>query len=217
MKYVLATTAAALAIVSAGTAGAAVITLNTTIDLSVWNLAGSPIGMNGSADETVQFQSGDTVILDIDFLGDQTLQVDQVGRISGALSNGSPGIIPAFTGTMFLRNLSGPALATSYSNQNQICCNLGMHVFNGAFMTGSGPITFSGAVFTFENVQTGLAGNSPVTASGGRLDLDARNGVIGHLAGPTGVPEPSTWALLLSGFGGIGAMIRRRRSAVAAV
>jgi choice-of-anchor C domain-containing protein len=31
----------------------------------------------------------------------------------------------------------------------------------------------------------------------------------------TGVPEPATWALMIAGFGGAGAMLRRRRTAVA--
>ncbi|MGH6911978.1 MAG: PEPxxWA-CTERM sorting domain-containing protein, partial [Phenylobacterium sp.] len=31
----------------------------------------------------------------------------------------------------------------------------------------------------------------------------------------TMVPEPSTWAMMLLGFGGIGAMIRRRRQTLA--
>jgi hypothetical protein len=30
------------------------------------------------------------------------------------------------------------------------------------------------------------------------------------------VPEPGTWALMIMGFGGAGAMIRRRRAALAA-
>jgi hypothetical protein len=30
---------------------------------------------------------------------------------------------------------------------------------------------------------------------------------------PVGVPEPATWAILLTGFGGLGAMLRRRRPA----
>ncbi len=33
---------------------------------------------------------------------------------------------------------------------------------------------------------------------------------------PGGVPEPGTWALLLGGFGGLGAMLRRRRAAAVA-
>jgi hypothetical protein len=30
--------------------------------------------------------------------------------------------------------------------------------------------------------------------------------------GPTGVPEPAAWALMVAGFGGLGAMLRRRRA-----
>jgi hypothetical protein len=35
------------------------------------------------------------------------------------------------------------------------------------------------------------------------------NGALG------GVPEPATWAMMLIGFGGLGAMIRRRRATTA--
>jgi len=35
------------------------------------------------------------------------------------------------------------------------------------------------------------------------------------LAGQVGVPEPGTWALMIMGFGGAGAMIRRRKAALA--
>lgn len=34
-------------------------------------------------------------------------------------------------------------------------------------------------------------------------------------ADTAGVPEPRTWALMLLGFGGLGAMLRRRRRATA--
>jgi hypothetical protein len=38
----------------------------------------------------------------------------------------------------------------------------------------------------------------------------------GHLVGGGGaIPEPATWALMIAGFGGAGAMLRRRRTAVA--
>jgi hypothetical protein len=35
-------------------------------------------------------------------------------------------------------------------------------------------------------------------------------GSTGSVSGP--VPEPASWALLLTGFGGMGAMMRRRRA-----
>jgi hypothetical protein len=37
----------------------------------------------------------------------------------------------------------------------------------------------------------------------------------GPVAGVGGVPEPATWALMLSGFGGLGVILRRRRSQAA--
>jgi hypothetical protein len=41
-------------------------------------------------------------------------------------------------------------------------------------------------------------------------------GVRFTLNGPGGVPEPATWALMIVGFGGAGAMLRRRRAALVA-
>ena len=43
-------------------------------------------------------------------------------------------------------------------------------------------------------------------------DVMSRYGLSGSLA-VSAVPEPETWAMLLAGFGLIGAMARRRRSA----
>ena len=38
---------------------------------------------------------------------------------------------------------------------------------------------------------------------------------IGLSTAPAGVPEPASWALMLAGFTGLGAMLRRRRAALA--
>ena len=40
-------------------------------------------------------------------------------------------------------------------------------------------------------------------------------GAIARMVPPGGVPEPTTWALMIMGFGGIGAMLRRRRGGLA--
>jgi PEP-CTERM motif len=41
-------------------------------------------------------------------------------------------------------------------------------------------------------------------------------GTSGVFPAPGGVPEPATWAMMIIGFGGVGAVIRRRRGQMAA-
>jgi hypothetical protein len=41
--------------------------------------------------------------------------------------------------------------------------------------------------------------------------FDGKTGNVGATLAPTGVPEPATWAVMLLGFGGIGAAMRSRR------
>lgn len=48
------------------------------------------------------------------------------------------------------------------------------------------------------------------------LTIDGPGDIIGG-AGGGGVPEPATWAMMIFGFAGIGAALRRRRSAGVAV
>ena len=47
------------------------------------------------------------------------------------------------------------------------------------------------------------------------LTIDGPGNIIG--AGGGGVPEPATWAMLIFGFAGVGAALRRRRSGSVAV
>jgi hypothetical protein len=51
-----------------------------------------------------------------------------------------------------------------------------------------------------------------------RLDINGPGNILPIGGGnPGGVPEPATWAMLIFGFAGIGAVLRRRRSAGVAV
>jgi hypothetical protein len=59
--------------------------------------------------------------------------------------------------------------------------------------------------FTFDD-----GNQNPRAAQGGREPLSYVWLVHDGDIAAAGVPEPSTWALLLAGFGGVGAMLRRR-------
>lgn len=137
------------------------------------------------------------------------------GYYSGNLLNGSPADIQnqkealATLGFNWDGNWSalssGGNVITSLTGGNQI--NFGQIL--------SGP-TIIGA--HFGNV-VGPAGNVSVfwlldlTAPTDHVTLDFPQGFSNAALYSTGaaVPEPATWALMLLGFGGIGAVLRRRR------
>ncbi|MBS0332858.1 MAG: PEPxxWA-CTERM sorting domain-containing protein, partial [Proteobacteria bacterium] len=73
------------------------------------------------------------------------------------------------------------------------------------FPPNNGAFSFDQAQFSF-TVDT-LSG--PATLTGGQFAYE-------NFDGPAAAPEPAAWALMLLGFGGLGAMLRsRRRAAVA--
>ena len=105
--------------------------------------------------------------------------------------------------------------------------------FNNAWIQGVG----TGGSFTDEPTNTGVVFNVSSkfvglsTVEGGDFSFDLTNATgIGASAGKTlnsfrasssgtldiTVPEPSTWALMIMGFGGAGALLRRRRVAALA-
>jgi PEP-CTERM motif-containing protein len=84
---------------------------------------------------------------------------------------------------------------------------------NACFDYGAGPGTFWYPETDPFLVHGALVGFPGATQSGA-LTINAGfdvQGTVDLAAGP-GVPEPSVWALLLLGFGALGATLRRRRS-----
>lgn len=90
-------------------------------------------------------------------------------------------------------------------------------------VTGTGLTDFmdgndvSGSIIAGTALGAGYIMYSGLTASEFH---DSGNGltddVIAYTAGAGGVPEPAAWAMMLVGFGGLGAVLRRRRSSMLA-
>jgi hypothetical protein len=77
--------------------------------------------------------------------------------------------------------------------------------------------TASGQSFTDETSNSFhlVAGQSYTLKFQGHASADETgfiDAISANVANVAGVPEPATWALMLGGFGGLGAMLRRRRA-----
>ncbi|HEX7946761.1 MAG TPA: PEPxxWA-CTERM sorting domain-containing protein [Phenylobacterium sp.] len=95
----------------------------------------------------------------------------------------------------------------------QLSASTGDSVFSG---DASLATWVSGPVLTF----TGTGGDvtltiKDVTTSGGISNLALDNLRLSVTGGPDAVPEPTAWAMMILGFGGVGGLMRRRRGLAA--
>lgn len=87
-----------------------------------------------------------------------------------------------------------------------------------AFQTSGGPFAPTpftvSARSTFGGTTMGAFGASTVTNSGlaqGALAINAGSTAVPLAVITGGVPEPASWAMMIIGFGGVGALMRRRQ------
>lgn len=190
-------------------ARAAVVNLHSNIDLGAFDLSGSVIDLTGSPPESASFAAGDTLKLDIDFKGNQTLKLGTAYRFTPILT--TFGDTYDASGAISLHDFAGALTTVSGAFY---CCSFGFN-FTTPGYAGSGPIEFSGVTFTFANLT--FATPVPVrrTASGVFLEIatynNGGNGVGELPRAGAAVPEPASWALMILGLGGVGAAIRRQR------
>lgn len=146
-------------------------------------------------------------VVDIDFVGNQTLRLDSLSGIGGAALT-DLNECPRDTGSLVFHNYSGGGSAAISGGQYQGCgMQLGANFPQNSPGFNGGSLEFSGVTFTFADI---AAVNNGGTASGARLDVGGTNGSIGMLVAG-GVPEPPTWALFIAGFGAVGEAMRRHR------
>jgi hypothetical protein len=148
---------------------------------------------------------------------------------AGGLVAGGLGIAPATTGSIHFTSLSAVTY-NGHSGTNLLTANFSGGVFSGlvggsvaSFVNSQPPgaVTFTSDFINFSQttardisiainainptIATNLGGSSSFagTASG-NFGADLSSG------SPSGVPEPASWAMMIAGFGLVGAMNRRR-------
>jgi hypothetical protein len=131
------------------------------------------------------------------FTGAHTLTVDVLQ--SAILGTGNT--LSTFT-VNGLVNDPGPTTESTFANGGL----LASHTFPVALLDGSfGPVSAATGAFTSDETQFAVDFTAPRQSFGGSIQLT------------TGVPEPSTWALLALGFGVLGLLGFHKRKAQLAV
>ena len=155
---------------------------------------------------------------------------------SGSIKVEPAGPIPGISGQVLINYFTGSGKFTAdfSSAVNDVSITGGDygadtdHIFLAAFSGLGGTGTFLGSITsagccagsspgsaTVSLIASGIKSVQFYTGAGdpfpGSVYFD--NLKVGALAGG-GVPEPASWAMMLLGFGGIGALIRNRRRAV---
>lgn len=154
--------------------------------------------------------------------GENGLDVPGAGSVAGQTSttHSYDAVTRAFTDTFSFELPTGVVGFTLSSIGFTASSSLSLSTF-----------TFNGTPIDFTNSPDGTGGIS-VDAKSGKLPVvlggpqvltvsgtggpDAVFSGTATFASAAAVPEPASWALMILGFGGMGAMIRRRRTAMLA-
>jgi hypothetical protein len=132
---------------------------------------------------------------------------DNLTFVFGSTSSNVTPVSFSFTG--------GPLTLTSANfspnfTEFQVATDSNGNITSWAIVVGLG----GGGQINIDNVTSGIQDIGDQVALGSNFDL---NHVAGQFTIAAAVPEPSTWAMLMLGFVGIGAMTyRRRKSAMLA-
>jgi hypothetical protein len=215
MKKILAGVAAAAALALAGSAHATVYNLDQD---------GCSSGCGLSSYGTVTVTGEGTSSLHFVVSLDPTVWFNQAGGGHDAFAwslDGDPTITVSGLPSTFETNGSqapGSHHENGFGNFDYIVSWVGPPTNNGSLgvqtltfdVTGLVNLTLDPNDTIFMTVDVTRGANGPTGVIGGTLCTDERT--CGHEGGGGGpVPEPATWAMMLMGFGGLGAMLRRNR------
>ena len=195
----------ALALIApVASASAAIVTVNQTVDLTQFNLAGGNIQkFYGGTPLTLNI--GDTLNLSYDFLGNQTLIMNAPSYIYGWVAASSGSTSFTSTGSMTLVGATGP-VKTASETATDGCAHFGNTFFANQFTTAPGPISFSGMQFSM-TVDAYTGDLTTRDYSGPWLVMGGSGMSIG-----SAIPEPGSIALLGLGLAALAFAGKRKRA-----
>jgi hypothetical protein len=205
---------AGLAMLAASPATATIVTVAVTLDINNTHLgrfgyAEAGHAFQPSAPAPFSLGIGDTLDYTIDFLDNQSLTLADprviwayVNTVTGQASTSVQG-----EGYLQLIDSDGSVIIESNMlSSNEYFDHFGQQFTTAAFVGGlPSNIAFYGVRF----VGTVIAYGDPSVTS----RLYSRPDLVTVTGFPSGVPEPANRAMLIAGFGLVGAIARRRRSA----
>lgn len=189
---------AALAGLAAAPASAAVIVANLDAGLMV------PLQLNNVSIDVVSLGAGDTLDLTINFTNGPMVVNNGSALWIGLLANDAGGTFNT-TATMFILGGSANMAGSVNGTQDNSFVHVGNYFSASQFQLAPGSMSFSGLRQTMTINSSDIAGLRQFD----RAFFYFENGQVAV------VPEPSSWAMLIAGFGLIGAVSRRRRIAAA--
>lgn len=207
----------------AGVANAAQVVLNATADLTKALVnpglvqAGNYFGQADALPLVPVFtvSEGDTFVYNLDFLGNQVLNVTGLSLLWPLvlMADGNGSSIN-MTGTLQILDIDGQVIASGTRTND----DGGIHIAQVFFAEHlNEPASFQMAGLRYEGVLNNYYGDGTSRQINGPSFMVQASAVTLAEGVPTavpGVPEPATWALMIGGFSGAGAMLRRRRAAL---
>jgi hypothetical protein len=164
--------------------------LGTTLDLTLVNITSGGLSYNFSytiENTSTGVDSGSRVT---SFGGDVDPNFSSVSGISGTFTSWNSGNVPG-VGSVELCITNVTCAGGGGGGVNTSSPGSGLFTMNFTAPLSAG-LTFTARDVKYQS--TGLEQNGSATGI------------------PVGVPEPATWALMIMGIGGIGAVMRRRRT-----
>jgi hypothetical protein len=157
--------------------------------------------------------------------------------VAGVASAASAAIIPitfsavgsdgSFSGTFGDRGIAGPTFTDTFTFT--LPTGLASTTVTSTLQSLGTDVNFTSVTLNGTQFNIGATGqnefrfldNLPVTSGPQTLVLSGTSGGNGSFDGvlafaPRAVPEPASWMLMILGFGGLGAVLRRRRTVAAA-